>query len=541
MASGRSHVGSRHGKQPEHKPSATAILVANANAASAASKGGKCSRSCLPGSDPLALATAEATAEELLEQCKCPISLELMRRPVLPSSGQAFDEINLRRWSISGNTKCPVSGQELRMHKDKVQYTRHHLLRNIIRQQAAKAKIYIPPTDKDQLLLELQKPACTAKALQALFDDRCLSYIKKEAIMEVLKDLVKTNKANSKAHSKGGQDAKGKPFNLLQMIIRCCLAARKDDLIKYGRKLLRSEVDLWRDPEIIAEVLGLAEDTEHRGNILSDIESRFTEKKVGPKEFVKAVLRHHSDKNPVQRCLDLAANEVLAFRADAFDASEWSGEDKGEALNMALAAVHLQCIDAGVCYAQTGIGVARWTKALGDLQGLGLRLDRSNMEALFRSAVHAPALQQITSSSARAVLEWHMDQHETSLVGMLCLDHISLPPQAHHRLLASHFDLAPQEPSSDEDMEDDEDLEDELVNAMQPVFRNAYDMPMRLNHLPRGAILGQREEADASLDEGEEDDSALPGAQADAALLAELEGRVTDAHTFRESQRRRLQ
>lgn len=37
-----------------------------------------------------------------------------------------------------------------------------------------------------------------------------------------------------------------------------------------------------------------------------------------------------------------------------------------------------------------GIGVARWTKALGDLQGLGLRLDRSNMEALFRSAVHAP-------------------------------------------------------------------------------------------------------------------------------------------------------
>lgn len=63
-------------------------------------------------------------------------------------------------------------------------------------------------------------------------------------------------------------------------LCRCCLAARKDDLIKYGRKLLRSEVDLWRDPEIIAEVLGLAEDTEHRGNILTDIESRFTEKKV---------------------------------------------------------------------------------------------------------------------------------------------------------------------------------------------------------------------------------------------------------------------
>ena len=82
-------------------------------------------------------------------------------------------------------------------------------------------QIYLPPTDKDQLLLELQKPARTAKALQALFDDRCLSYIKKEPMMEVLKDLVKTNKAITKAHNKSFQlDADGKPFNLLQMIIR---------------------------------------------------------------------------------------------------------------------------------------------------------------------------------------------------------------------------------------------------------------------------------------------------------------------------------
>ena len=75
---------------------------------------------------------------------------------------------------------------------------------------------------------------------------------------------------------------------------------------------------------------------------------------MGPKQFVKAVLRHRSDKNPVQRCLDTAANEVLAFRKDAYDPSEWSTEDKGELLNMALGAVHVQCIDAGVCYAQTG-------------------------------------------------------------------------------------------------------------------------------------------------------------------------------------------
>ena len=38
--------------------------------------------------------------------------------------------------------------------------------------------------------------------------------------MEVLKDLVKTNKAINKAQSKAVDKADGKPFNLLQMVIR---------------------------------------------------------------------------------------------------------------------------------------------------------------------------------------------------------------------------------------------------------------------------------------------------------------------------------
>lgn len=96
-----------------------------------------------------------------------------------------------------------------------------HTLGSDVLQTSCCLQIYLPPTDKDQLLLELQKPARTAKALQALFDDRCLSYIKKEPMMEILKDLVKTNKAITKAHNKSlQQDADDKPFNLLQMVIR---------------------------------------------------------------------------------------------------------------------------------------------------------------------------------------------------------------------------------------------------------------------------------------------------------------------------------
>lgn len=134
-------------------------------------KVGKSRRSALSSDDS---ESGALSAEELLDQCKCPISLELMRRPVLPSSGmqfeiqifgsklartqvsihgsdcfeqlchdigQAFDEINLLRWSQSGNTRCPVSGQELIIRKTKMQYTKHHLLRNIIRQQAVKAGV----------------------------------------------------------------------------------------------------------------------------------------------------------------------------------------------------------------------------------------------------------------------------------------------------------------------------------------------------------------------------------------------------------------
>lgn len=90
---------------------------------------------------------------------------------------------------------------------------------------------------------------------------------------------------------------------------RCCLAARKDDLIKYGRKLLKSEAGLWRDPEIIAEVLGLAEDTEHRGNILLDIEGKFTEQKVSCRRSCLKIAQQHAQ----QTLVELFADCLAAF------------------------------------------------------------------------------------------------------------------------------------------------------------------------------------------------------------------------------------
>ena len=76
----------------------------------------------------------------------CPISLQPMRRPVLPSSGQAFDEINLVRFCSGGKKRCPVSGAPLDFsrkgpHKGQVTRTPDYALRNVIRHQAAAAKV----------------------------------------------------------------------------------------------------------------------------------------------------------------------------------------------------------------------------------------------------------------------------------------------------------------------------------------------------------------------------------------------------------------
>lgn len=114
---------------------------------------------------------------------------------------------------------------------------------------------------------------------------------------------------------------------------------------------------------------------------------------VGPREFVKAVLQHRSEKNPVQRTLEKVASEVLSFKAAAYEAGDWTAEDQGELLNMALALLHSQCVDAGVCCTQIGLGFSKWSKALHDLQSLGCSLSTDNLKILFGSPIHAQVWQ----------------------------------------------------------------------------------------------------------------------------------------------------
>lgn len=70
------------------------------------------------------------------------------------------------------------------------------------------------------------------------------------------------------------------------------------------------------------------------------------------------------------------------------------------------------------------------------------------------------ALHQIAASPARATLEWHLEQHDSSFVSALSLDHIALAPlPGHHAFGAAMNALDFQdETSTDEDLEVSADL-----------------------------------------------------------------------------------
>lgn len=59
---------------------------------------------------------------------RCPISLELMRDPVVVATGQTYDRVSIKLWMDAGHNTCPKTGQTL-AHTDLIP---NHALRNMI-------------------------------------------------------------------------------------------------------------------------------------------------------------------------------------------------------------------------------------------------------------------------------------------------------------------------------------------------------------------------------------------------------------------------
>ncbi|XP_077213816.1 U-box domain-containing protein 1-like [Tasmannia lanceolata] len=60
---------------------------------------------CSSSSHPLAL--------NIPDELRCPISLDLMRDPVIVASGHTYDRISIAQWINAGHHTCPKSGQKL--------------------------------------------------------------------------------------------------------------------------------------------------------------------------------------------------------------------------------------------------------------------------------------------------------------------------------------------------------------------------------------------------------------------------------------------
>ncbi|XP_042487146.1 U-box domain-containing protein 10-like [Macadamia integrifolia] len=91
--------------------------------------------------DDMATKTSEETKKPdsvvIPDDFRCPISLELMRDPVIVATGQTYERSYIQRWIDCGNRTCPKTQQKLQ----NLTLTPNYVLRSLIAQWCVKNKI----------------------------------------------------------------------------------------------------------------------------------------------------------------------------------------------------------------------------------------------------------------------------------------------------------------------------------------------------------------------------------------------------------------
>eukprot|EP00249_Psilotum_nudum_P007761 c20800_g1_i1 orf=3-1466(-) len=78
---------------------------------------------------------------------RCPVSLELMKDPVIVATGQTYDRTSIRKWLDAGHKTCPKTQQIL----SNLVLTPNHVLRRLIAQWCQANGIEIPKSRGDRL------------------------------------------------------------------------------------------------------------------------------------------------------------------------------------------------------------------------------------------------------------------------------------------------------------------------------------------------------------------------------------------------------
>ncbi|GER48799.1 U-box domain-containing protein [Striga asiatica] len=105
---------------------------------------------------------------------RCPISLELMRDPVIVATGQTYERSYIQRWIDCGNTTCPKTQQKLHH----LTLTPNYVLRSLISQWCLKRNLHHPTKNSIHNLSAFQtlvRRLSTGKCNSALSQIRSLS------------------------------------------------------------------------------------------------------------------------------------------------------------------------------------------------------------------------------------------------------------------------------------------------------------------------------------------------------------------------------
>ncbi|KAJ0964862.1 hypothetical protein J5N97_026000 [Dioscorea zingiberensis] len=188
----------------------------------------------------------------------CPISLDLMRDPVIISSGQTYDRESITRWMDEGHCTCPNSGQTL----SHTRLVPNRALRSLISQWcAANAVVYDCPETGSEIALAAASSKAAAGATRATVDllVRLLSDGSEESktvAVRELRFLAKIGKENRACIAEAGAIpllhlllCSSNPItqeNTVTSILNLSILDRNKNLIMAERGCLRSIVYVLR-------------------------------------------------------------------------------------------------------------------------------------------------------------------------------------------------------------------------------------------------------------------------------------------------------
>ncbi|KAL1336771.1 hypothetical protein HN51_031178 [Arachis hypogaea] len=109
-------------------------------------------------------ASSKSITLNIRDEFLCPISLELMRDPVIVSSGHSYDRVSIARWINSGHHTCPKSGQRL-IHTALVP---NYALKSLIQQWCYENKLPVNDPTMSVLKVNSSKKNFNANSLDAI-------------------------------------------------------------------------------------------------------------------------------------------------------------------------------------------------------------------------------------------------------------------------------------------------------------------------------------------------------------------------------------